>query len=415
MRVKLSDKKLQAIVPPKKGRLALADALEPGLVLRVTEDDRRSWSVRVWTGPKDRRVQRRVTLGHPRERDGSPVLSLAAARQAARDVKIAAAEGRALVPGDGLKDVQSWGELAEQYIAAREGERRPATMTQIKRVLRHRDLAEWRNRPAIRIAPDDVRRLRDQVHERGPVMATRYLRVVSAMGKWAVSEGKIGTNPAAGILPRAKEQERERVLTDGEIGAFMRACDRLDYPFRQIGQMLLWSSARLREVAHMEWPELSLDFRVWVIPAARSKNGKAHTLHLSAPACACLRELAEQRQRIEMLKHSPYVFTTNGRKFSLFSTLKEKIDAAMDQELGAAAAHWVLHDLRRTAASTMARLKVAPHVVEKILNHRDGVISGVAAIYNQYTYENETAEAIEALGKFVVGLAQPVVVPLRRA
>ena len=42
MRVKLSDKKLQAIVPPKKGRLALADALEPGLVLRVTEDDRRS-------------------------------------------------------------------------------------------------------------------------------------------------------------------------------------------------------------------------------------------------------------------------------------------------------------------------------------------------------------------------------------
>jgi hypothetical protein len=128
-----------------------------------------------------------------------------------------------------------------------------------------------------------------------------------------------------------------------------------------------------------------------------------------------LRELAEQRQRIEMLKHSPYVFTTNGRKFSLFSALKDKIDAAMDQELGAAAAHWVLHDLRRTAASTMARLKVAPHVVEKILNHRDGVISGVAAIYNKFDYADECTEAIEALGKFVVGLARPVVVPLRRA
>jgi integrase len=38
------------------------------------------------------------------------------------------------------------------------------------------------------------------------------------------------------------------------------------------------------------------------------------------------------------------------------------------------------HDLRRTAASGMARLGVAPHVVEKVLNHKTGIISGVAAV-----------------------------------
>jgi hypothetical protein len=55
------------------------------------------------------------------------------------------------------------------------------------------------------------------------------------------------------------------------------------------------------------------------------------------------------------------------------------------------------------------------HVVERILNHRDGVISGVAAIYNQFDYRDECAEALEKLGEFIVSLAAPRVVPLRRA
>ena len=77
-RKKLSDKLVQSVQSPKTGRLTLTDTLEAGLDLRVTETDARSWSVRVWTGPADKRVQRRITLGHPRERDGFPVLSLAA-------------------------------------------------------------------------------------------------------------------------------------------------------------------------------------------------------------------------------------------------------------------------------------------------------------------------------------------------
>src|SRR5262249_16249606 len=112
---------------------------------RVTETDHRSYSVRVRTGPDDKRVQRRVTLGHPRERDEHPVLSLAQARQAARDVKQAAAEGKALVPGDGLKGAQTWRELSEEYITWVAGERRPSTAAEIKRILHSRDLAAWQD------------------------------------------------------------------------------------------------------------------------------------------------------------------------------------------------------------------------------------------------------------------------------
>jgi hypothetical protein len=38
-------------------------------------------------------------------------------------------------------------------------------------------------------------------------------------------------------------------------------------------------------------------------------------------------------------------------------------------------------------------LGVAPHIVEKLLNHT-GTISGVALIYNRYNFAKECAEAI---------------------
>jgi hypothetical protein len=45
---------------------------------------------------------------------------------------------------------------------------------------------------------------------------------------------------------------------------------------------------------------------------------------------------------------------------------------------------WQLHDLRRTCVSGMARLGVAPHVADKILNHQAGTISGVAAVATNF-------------------------------
>ncbi len=56
---------------------------------------------------------------------------------------------------------------------------------------------------------------------------------------------------------------------------------------------------------------------------------------------------------------------------------------------------WTLHDLRRTVATHMASLGVAPHVIERVLNHRKGVVSGVAATYNRFTYLPEMREALE--------------------
>jgi integrase len=59
-------------------------------------------------------------------------------------------------------------------------------------------------------------------------------------------------------------------------------------------------------------------------------------------------------------------------------------------------APWRLHDLRRTAASGMARLGQPVHVIEAVLNHTSGAISGVAAIYNRHKYPAEKRAALMA-------------------
>ena len=89
----------------------------------------------------------------------------------------------------------------------------------------------------------------------------------------------------------------------------------------------------------------------------------------------------------------------------------------MKKELGEAFRPWRLHDLRRTAASGMASIKIAPHIVESCLNHISGFRSGVAGVYNLYEYEDEKREALAAwathLDQLVSGDAPANVVSIR--
>jgi integrase len=415
MRIRLTDKYVSNVRAPKSGRLELADALESGLTLRVTPRDVRSWVGRIWTTAQK---QRRILIGHPRAVDGAPVLSLAEARAATRNLKILAAEGKALVPGDGVRGAMTWGQLAEEYILWTADNRRESTAAEVARILNSRDLAEWQDRPAKAISPDDVRALRDRVHERGASMATKTVRIISGMGNWATDEGKLPANPAKGVRARAPEKARERVLTDTEIGIFWRACDRLGFPHGQIGQLLLCTMTRVREIGQLPWGELNLDFRVWGLPGPRTKPKRPLTVHLSRPAIAILRPLHEQRATIPARAASPYVFIgANGGRIESFSHMKEALDKAMEEESGEPPAPFQLRDLRRTAATVMARLGVAPHVVEKLLNHAGAEALGgpLAAVYNTYTYDEARVEALDRLGEFITALAAPRVVPLRRA
>ena len=52
----------------------------------------------------------------------------------------------------------------------------------------------------------------------------------------------------------------------------------------------------------------------------------------------------------------------------------------------------------------MARLGVAPHVADKILNHQSGTISGVAAVYQRHDFLGERRTAMEKWGAHIGGV-----------
>lgn len=101
-----------------------------------------------------------------------------------------------------------------------------------------------------------------------------------------------------------------------------------------------------------------------------------------------------------------YVFTSAGeRPFENFSRDKKTLDAKIKKlrkdNNKPTLADWTIHDIRRTVASGMASLGTAPHIIEKILNHSAGIISGVAAVYNRYEYAEETKSALDAWGNHI--------------
>ena len=120
---------------------------------------------------------------------------------------------------------------------------------------------------------------------------------------------------------------------------------------------------------------------------SRTKNAKEHVVHLSKPSMGVL---------MRADKHGPLVFSAIGTNpFNQFSRAKSGLDQLT------AVSGWRLHDLRRTCVSGMARLGIAPHVADKILNHQSGTISGVAAVYQRHEFLFERREALERWGAHV--------------
>jgi hypothetical protein len=69
-----------------------------------------------------------------------------------------------------------------------------------------------------------------------------------------------------------------------------------------------------------------------------------------------------------------------------------KAKAALDQRGGVK--DWTVHDLRRSVATGMADIGVAPHLIEAVLNHQSGHKAGPAGIYNRSSYVREVRAAL---------------------
>jgi integrase len=174
-----------------------------------------------------------------------------------------------------------------------------------------------------------------------------------------------------------------------ELRWFWAATGTLSEPFATVMRFLLLLGCRRDELAKLHLDEVSDDLETLRIPSERTKNHRPFEVHLPPLAVQLLAS-------VRRLDGCCYVFSTNGRTpVSGWSKVKRRLDAAMlqlaHQERGDAyqLEAWRIHDLRRTCATGMSAIGIAPHIVEACLNHVSGHKAGVAGTYNRNTYEPE--------------------------
>lgn len=357
-----------------------------GLAVKVTPAGKKIFLVQYRPGGRGTPT-RKVTLGP------YGTVTLHKARIEASKILGQRAEGRdpALERQQAKKRASSnqFADVAEEFLEKHAAQNR--TVDETARIIRRDVLPAWGKRSIHGITKRDVNDLLDVVSSRGSgVMANRLLATLRTLFNWCVSRGVISASPCAGIHAPHKETSRDRVLTDAELVSIIEAARKIGGPFCGIVQMLVLTGQRRNEVSETTWDELDIDKSLWTIPAPRTKNGKAHDIHLSGPAMAVISNMPHAGN---------FVFTSNGTTpFSGFSKSKKRLDDI------SGITDWRLHDIRRTVTTGMAMLGIAPHIVDKILNHQSGTISGVAAIYQRHEFRDEREVALDAWGNYVAAL-----------
>lgn len=277
-------------------------------------------------------------------------------------------------------------DLLEGFIDQRLSQNR--SCSEIARLLRREIGAVWRGRSIHQVGKRDVVEIVSAIEQRGtPVAANKALKSIKSFLRWCVGRAILDQSPADQVLLPAKEIARDRVLDDDELVRVIHAARTIGGPYGGIVELLALTGQRREEVARLKWEELDVARRLWAIPQARTKNAKAHLVHLSEQSVRLLNRADPK---------GPFVFSLFGTKpFTEFSRAKKRLDQL------SGVGNWRLHDLRRTCVSGMARLGITPHVADKILNHQSGAISGVAAVYQRHEFFSERREALDRWGVHV--------------
>jgi integrase len=157
------------------------------------------------------------------------------------------------------------------------------------------------------------------------------------------------------------------------------------------------------EVGGMTWAQIDLPGRVWTLPGSRAKNKVEH----------------QSETAVSILKAIPrtagcnFVFTANGKgAFKGHHLLKPRLDKLMPTVTPK-----VMHDIRRTVATGMAKLGVTLPVVEKLLNHVSGSFAVIVGVYQLFDYADQKRAAVELWAKHIEQISTGVgvgnnVVPL---
>ena len=254
----------------------------------------------------------------------------------------------------------------------------------------------------------------DLLKKRGVAnLARNILKLIRQMFKFAVNRDLIEFDPTASLniaKMTTTPTERDRILDESEIISLAHQLPSAN--LLKSTECALWialsTMCRIGELSKTKITDIDFDLHTWIIPKENSKNGKAHTIYLSDFA------LNQFKILLQYTKSDTWIFTNRdgsnhvceksitkqlgGRQSQSILSNRSKDNQALVLKGG----KWTPHDLRRTGATLMGDLGIAPDVIEKCLNHTEE--NKVKRIYQRQKLETQQAEAWQILGNHLDSL-----------
>lgn len=324
--------------------------------------------------------RRRVTIGR------YPAMTLQDARAEARRLILSAA----VVRRDDISIV-TVSVAVEKFVDVHLSQKKASTAKEAERVLRKHFIPAWKGLLMTEINRRHVTRVVDALMER-PASANNAFTIVRVFLRWSVRRGYLAHNPMEPLTLPAARIARDRVLDRKELKALLSVVD-AQWDFGIIVLLLLLTGQRRGEIGSLRSEWIDRENMTLTLPKHITKNKQEHLLPLTPLALGLLP------------KREGLLFPARGNPDEPFSGWSKSMNAL---RRSCKVRDFRLHDLRRTAATLMASKGVAPHVIERVLNHITGStamsMTPLGRIYNRYRYHDEMRSALLLLESEVLAL-----------
>ena len=422
----LTQKKLESLKPKVK-EYTIAD--RDGLSIRVRPSGATSWVFRY----RYLNRQGKLTLGNYDRNNPKAGFSLTQARDEARRLL------GLLERGDDPKQVLD----KEEEQKRQEQEREKRTFAHLvkefdekilsqrirpespRRMLERDVLPYVGKRPAEDVTRKELLKILDRVTKRShvrtyregaPTSANRLLSLLKQLFRFACQREWVPFNPLADITKEVvggKELSRDRALNETELRTLFtefQAWKTAEQNLLFI-RFLLGSGQRIGTCSGATWEEFDLEQGVWFIPpSSETRATKTNSNNVRRlPLSSYLLEILNKQRRYSSLNQ--YVWPPLRGEHLNKPFNYQSINLLLINNNFAGLDHFTPHDLRRTMATRLADLEIAPHIPEKIMGHEMG---GVMKIYNRAEYFKDQLKALNIWGSYLRGLETSNVVSFNR-
>jgi integrase len=204
------------------------------------------------------------------------------------------------------KDAETvtFGQVADEYFAAKKAEYRNEKYREMVRVALTRTLASLRPVSVAEINTEVVLAALKPVWVVAPETGKRLREKVAAVLDAAAAKGlRSGENPARWkghlehLLPKRQKIEKTHhaAMDYREVPAFIERLRADANIAAHALEFTILTASRSNETFGAQWSEIDLRAKVWVLPKERMKSGREHRVPLSGRAVEILERLSEAR------------------------------------------------------------------------------------------------------------------------